>query len=307
MPPSRTPPLAIVSTTYSPDPRQAMSLARTANFKAIQFDARSASLDLTDLSQSGRREFRQILASNELELVGPRASTGPKGLAASADIDQILSRLNKVFESAASLQAPLVCLDLGPLPEPARTVKPKPKIDPAQAGLIILPGSTSFLDDPANAPEPEESRPADSAFEAAVDAALIALGALADRYSVIVAMRSELASHAAIQRALHAANCPWFGIDLDPAAALRDRWNLEKIFDQLASQIRHVRGRDARAGHDRRTQPTPLGAGDTNWEQLLALLADAAYRGWITVDPLELSDRPGAARSAREHLISFSE
>lgn len=285
-----------------------MAQARAGGFKAVQFDARSAGLDLTDFSQSGRREFRQILASNELQLIGLRSSAGPKGFAASADIDQAISRLDKVLEAAASLQAPLICLDLGPLPEPARTIKPKPRIDPAQAGLIILPTSSSFLDDPAKVHEPlEESRPADSAFESSVDAALTALGALADRYSVIVAMRSELASYAAIERALHAANCPWFGIDLDPAAVLRDRWGMEKVFDQLASQIRHVRGRDARAGHDRRTQPTPLGGGDTNWDELLALLSDAAYRGYVTVDPLELSDRPGAARAALEHLNSFSD
>ncbi|HSI37011.1 MAG TPA: TIM barrel protein [Tepidisphaeraceae bacterium] len=296
--------LAVVSSAFSTDPRQAMPRARAAGFRGVQFDARAAALDLTTLSQSGRREFRTLLATHEQQLAGIRTDAGPKGFAPKSDIDRALAGLDKVLEAAAGLQAPLACLDLGPMPEPAvSAAKPKPKVDPAQAGLIILPESAAGLGIEV-APAPE-ARPADSAFESSLDAALVALGQLADRYGVTVALRSELASYAALERALKAAGCPWFGVDLDATAVLRDRWPAEEVFGRLGSEVRHVRVRDARVGHDRRTQPAAVGQGDTNWGQLTALLDEAGYHGWATVDPLELADRAGGATGAVKHLKQF--
>jgi sugar phosphate isomerase/epimerase len=191
-----------------------------------------------------------------------------------------------------------VCVDLGPLPEPARTATAKPKVDPAAAGLIIIPTAAEVQ--AVNAPEPEVK--GDPGFESSVDAALAELGRRADRYGAMVALRSELSSFAALERALRAADCPWFGVDLDPVAVLRDRWEVDEVFSRVGPLIRHVRARDAVAGQDRRTKPAVIGAGDTNWGQLLALLDEAGYTGWLAVDPLELADRTAAARQGLAHL-----
>jgi sugar phosphate isomerase/epimerase len=80
---------------------------------------------------------------------------------------------------------------------------------------------------------------------------------------------------------------------------------VEEAFSRIGPMVRHVRGRDAHKGNDRRTQPAAIGRGDTNWEQLAGLLGEAAYAGWIGIDPLELPDRPGAARMGVEHLKSL--
>jgi sugar phosphate isomerase/epimerase len=118
-------------------------------------------------------------------------------------------------------------------------------------------------------------------------------------------MRSELASFAALERALRAANCPWFGVDLDPVAVLRDRWDADEVFGRLGPLVRHVRGRDAVVGHDKRTKPAAIGQGSTPWEQILALLDEAGYNGWLTVDPLELPDRIAGATHALSYLSSL--
>ena len=123
---------------------------------------------------------------------------------------------------------------------------------------------------------------------------------------MIVAFRSDLASFAALERALRQADCPMFGVDLDPVAVLRDAWDADEVFSRLGGLIRHVRGRDAVRGADRRTKPAAVGAGATDWEQLLSYFDEAGYAGWITVDPLELPDRPAAAAGAREVLSKLS-
>jgi sugar phosphate isomerase/epimerase len=63
-----------------------------------------------------------------------------------------------------------------------------------------------------------------------------------------------------------------------------------------------VRVRDALVGAEKRTRPAIVGQGSINWEEILSLLDDAAYRGWLTVDPTDLPDRPAASAAAFAHL-----
>jgi sugar phosphate isomerase/epimerase len=290
--------IGVVAAALSTDPREAVGRARQLGFAGVEFEAYTPQVSLPDLSQSGRREFRHVLSSQDQELIGLRADLGNKGLGPGADIDRAIARLDRAMEAAAGLASPHVCVDLGPLPEPARAASAKPKVDPAAAGLIIIPTAAEVQAVGQGDPEVK----ADPAFESSVDAALAELGRRADRYGAMVALRSELSSFAALERALRAADCPWFGVDLDPVAILRDRWDVDEVFSRIGPLIRHVRARDAVAGQDKRTKPAAIGGGDTKWEQLLTLLDEAAYAGWLAVDPLELPDRIAGARQGSAHL-----
>jgi len=219
-------------------------------------------------------------------------------------VDRILARLDKLLEVAKELATPFLCVDLGLLPPPPRDDRPKPKITAEMAGLLVLPDSSAFVAVPA----PESTNlsripPAvDPTFAAQVDAALADLGQRADRYGVTVALRSELAGFGSLERALRTAHCPWFGVDLDPAAMLSDQWSGDEFFSRLGTQVRHVRGHDASAGADHRTKPAVVGQGDTDWPLLLSQLDAAGYHGWITLDPFDLPDRTTAARTGLEWI-----
>jgi sugar phosphate isomerase/epimerase len=287
---------AVVAAALSNDPREAPVLARRAGFNGLLFDAYSSALSVPDLSATGQREFRHLLSSQDCQLAGLRVDLGNKGFSPGADVDRLLSQLEDVMQAAAALGTGLICVEAGPLPPPARKKKPKPKITPDEAGLILIPTIE---------PEPVEiidEPPADVAFDGQVDAAMAEVGAKADRYNVMIAFRTELASFAALDRTLSAARCPWFGIDLDPVAILRDACPVDEIFSQLGPLIRHVRGRDAIRGEDRRTKPAPIGRGDTKWDELLSNLEGAGYHGWIGLDSIDLADRAGAAAAGLKYL-----
>jgi sugar phosphate isomerase/epimerase len=245
--------LAVVAACFDEDFRVAAKIARAAGFAALQLDSRLGDLDIPSLSQSGKRELRAILRSNELDLVGLRLDLGGNGL--TTDADAALDRIEKLLAAAAGLQSPLLCLDLGPIPNDQLT-----------------------------------------------DAALSELARRADRHGVTIAFRSELASFAALDRALKIAACPWFGLDLDPVAILKDDWSKDDIFSHLGQQIHHVRARDALAGPDHRTKPAVVGTGSVNWPRLLSDLDAAGYHGWITLDPVELPNRRAAATSGAAAL-----
>jgi len=236
-----------------------------------------------------------VLASQNLALIGLNGDVGPKGLGPGADVDRLISQIDRALEAAAGLGSPLLCLEIGPLPEPPPPANPKPAIAPEHAGLIILPSASP---EPAPEPAPKPPSAADVALGAQVSAVLAEVGVRADRYSAIVAFRSALASFAALSSAIESARCPWFGIDLDPVAMLRDEWEADEIFSRLGGLIRHVRVRDALRGADRRTKPAIVGEGNVDWPALFARLDATGYSGWMTVDPIDLADRVAAAARA---------
>ncbi|HWE95789.1 MAG TPA: TIM barrel protein [Tepidisphaeraceae bacterium] len=291
--------LAVAASALTDDPRLAAGLSHGLGFAGLLFDAFSPSFSIPDLSGSGRREFGHLLSSQNQRLIGLRGDLGPRGLCPGSDVDRILHKFDQLLQTAAGLNAPLACIDLGPLPAPQATTKPKPQVTPDPAGLILHP-TTPQPAQPATPPAP----PPDPASVSQVDAALAEIGRLADRYSVIVAFRSDLSSLAALEWAVLKAACPWFGIDLDPVAILRDEWDLDETFSHLGTLVRHVLGRDALQGSNRRTRPALLGQGNTDWGTLLSNLDAAGYRGWLTIDPTELPDRHAAAAAARKYLTT---
>jgi len=290
--------IAVVAGALGDDARDAVRTARRAGFGGILFDAYALGVSIPDLSLTGRREFRHMLAAQDQQLVGLRVDIGAKGISAGADADRVVARVDRVMEAAAGLSCRLVCLDLGPLPRAPRKLETRRTITRDEAGVIIVPKPAQVsADDPGRGEEP-----IDPAAVAQVDAAMAEIGRRADRYGVAMALRSELASFSALERALKAADCPWFGVDLDPVAILRDAWSMDEVFSRLGATIKHVRARDALVGADRRTQAATVGRGSVNWGQLLSALHEGGYQGWMTVDPMELPDRVAAAAAAAEYL-----
>ena len=290
--------IAVTASSLSPDFRRATLLARQADFDGLLIDAYGPILRIPDLSDTGRREMLRVLATQNQQLVGLQADAPPEGFAPGADVDRMIEGLDGAMQAAKALSSPMICLDLGRLPEPAKEIKATPTITAEQAGLILLPEPiTPIVSQPAT-----HTPPPDPKFVSQVDGALAEIGRRADRFGVMLALRSELSSFLALSDLLRRVRCPWFGIDLDPASAMRDEWPLDEIFSNLGPLIRHVRARDATRGHDRRTKPAALGRGDTNWPHLLASLEDTAYTGWVTIDPVDLPDRAAAAISGLADL-----
>jgi L-ribulose-5-phosphate 3-epimerase len=62
----------------------------------------------------------------------------------------------------------------------------------------------------------------------------------------------------------------------------------------LRGKVRHAHAKDARVvGASRAAREVPLGHGDLDWLQLLAVLEEVDYRGWLAVERESGDDRPG--------------
>jgi sugar phosphate isomerase/epimerase len=297
--------LAVVAAALDPDVRTASRLSRQFGFAGLLLDAAMPGLNLTDLSQSGRREIRQLLQSENQRLAAIRLDLGPNGITPRTDLDKLLSRLDKTLDAAASLGSTVVCLDAGPLPPPHETsAPPKAVPEPTTAGRILLPS----FDDLQSlvgvaAPPAAQSLQPDAAQVAAVDTAIEEFARRADRFSITIAVSSELSSFASIQRIVSRYDARQLGLDLDSVAVIRDRWTLDQILSALGPRIVHVRLRDAAVGADRRTAHVPLGRGSVPIAALIASLTEGGYPGMFTVDTMEFPDRHAAAAAARRFLV----
>ncbi|MGH7178558.1 MAG: sugar phosphate isomerase/epimerase family protein [Tepidisphaeraceae bacterium] len=129
----------------------------------------------------------------------------------------------------------------------------------------------------------------------ATDAVMLELCAIADRMGVRLGISAALSGFESIDRVLRPASGAHVGVDLDTLVMLTDAWPVEQIISRLGSRVVHVRARDAVAGERGSSKPAVIGKGDLRWPEVLGMLDAAAYRGWLTVDPLDLPDRARAA------------
>jgi sugar phosphate isomerase/epimerase len=84
------------------------------------------------------------------------------------------------------------------------------------------------------------------------------------------------------------------GVNLDPANLLTHGFPPFEAVRALNRRIVHVHAKDARrGGASRAAREVPVGAGDIDWLELLGLLEEIEYRGWLTIER-ESGDRRAA-------------
>lgn len=92
------------------------------------------------------------------------------------------------------------------------------------------------------------------------------------------------------------------GIDFDPAAFVSGGQNPTSALRTLHEHVIHCEARDAIRDMDGSGLEVALGRGETDWVELLALLHEAEYRGWMNVTRTQGDDKPGDALRAVRYL-----
>lgn len=281
--------LAVLAHALSTHLLASLESARVAGFGGVVLDP-AIFPALIDASQTGRREIVHHLDRSGQTLVGIDVKLDSLGLSPRGDAECEIDRVTRAIDLARGLRSNLVLCDLGPLPPaPDELAAPKPAIAPAALGRLILPEA------PKSTAPPPPAMPRDLPFETSVETALRELGERADRAGCLVAFRSSLGSIASLARSMKAADCAYFGVDLDPVAVLADTWDLDAIFSAIGPLIRHVRGRDGIKGVGGRVVPAEIGRGQTDWPTLLQNCHETDYDSFVTLDTIDLADRRHSA------------
>ena len=115
--------------------------------------------------------------------------------------------------------------------------------------------------------------------------ALQALARYGDRTGTILALETGNESGETLAKFLDRFDTGSLGVNLDPANLLIHGFPPFEAVRALNRRIVHVHAKDAhRSGASRAVQEVPVGAGDIDWLQFIALLEEVDYRGWLTIE-----------------------
>lgn len=222
--------------------RRALSEAARMGVSGVQVDA-VGDLSPSNLSQTGRRELRNLLRTHNVELTAIGCPLR-RGLDAAEDQEGRLLHVQKVQTLA---------FDLGP------------RIVVVQAGEV---------------PEDLESARARTLSES-----LTVLGGYGDRVGVTLALETGLESGQRLADFLRRFDSGSLGVNLDPANVLLHGFDPYESTRALQGRIVHVHAKDGRRSNaSRMAQEVPLGHGDIDWMQFLAVLEEVEYRGYLVVE-----------------------
>jgi sugar phosphate isomerase/epimerase len=128
--------------------------------------------------------------------------------------------------------------------------------------------------------------PADDLTRAALlREALTTLGAHGDRTGTALALETGLDSGAALRDLLAAFDTAGLGVNYDPGNLVMHGHDPYQAARDLGRRVVHAHAKDARAATaSRAAQEVPLGHGDIDWTQLLGVLEEIDYRGWLVVE-----------------------
>lgn len=115
--------------------------------------------------------------------------------------------------------------------------------------------------------------------------ALLDLSRWGDRTGVILALETGLESGDVLAAYLKTFDTGSLRANLDPGNFLQQGFDPIAGARALAGLVAHSHATDARAGNvSRAAREVPLGHGDIDWLQYLAVLEEIEYRGWLTIE-----------------------
>jgi sugar phosphate isomerase/epimerase len=121
---------------------------------------------------------------------------------------------------------------------------------------------------------------------------------------VTVAIGSGREPAARLVEVLKSVTAGPIGVNFDPASTVMSGASPTDAFQMLREFVAHAVVRDAIRDTEGGSE-VPVGRGEVPWDELLFLLQESDYPGWLTVDRAQGQDRAGDAGRALQYLQSI--
>jgi sugar phosphate isomerase/epimerase len=230
--------------------RDALTFAGKAGATGVQVDA-VGELSPQRLTQTGRRELRILLRSNNLELTA-------LGCPLRFGID---TRENQQARIEHLANAMTLAYDLG-----SRVIIVE---------MPRIPGEGDLETDRGNR----------------LRESLVELGRHGDRIGTQLALETGLDTGDKLNEYLATFECGSLGVNYDPANMLLNGHDPVANLIPLHERLVHTHARDAaRSRSSRGAGEVRMGAGDIDWMTYFATLSTIRYQGWVVVEREPVSD-----------------
>ncbi len=246
----------------SKSPRKAIQRAAKLGFGAVQLTA-GGELGPDELSRTGRRELRRLLASHGLSLSGwfyPMKY----GLADETELERRLAELRQTLVLSYETGAPFVITSAGRVPA-----------DPEHPARKLM------------------------------REVLLDLADFADKAGGTLAIETGTEPLEVLATFLTDLDRGTLRINYDPAALRIKGYDPLAGFDAAVPLLVHCHAWDVTIDASTETgQVVPLGQGAVPWSEILDLLEEADFTGWVVIDQLPQAG-PEAASAALQYLRSI--
>jgi L-ribulose-5-phosphate 3-epimerase len=243
--------------------RKALAEASKMGAAGVQIDA-VGDLSPDALTQSGRREFRNLLRSSNLELTAVGCPLR-RGLDVAENLQPRIEHIQKVMTLAFDLGPRIAIVEMPRIPDEPKEAAPSPSN--FSSGLLL--GSPPLAAHPAKI----------------LRESLTALATSGDRTGTTLALEAGLDSSERLAAYLATFTTGALGVNYDPANMLLNGFDPIQNLAPLHSRIVHTHARDARRSSAGRIgTEVPLGAGDVDWLTYVAMLDTIEFHGWLVVE-----------------------
>jgi sugar phosphate isomerase/epimerase len=95
------------------------------------------------------------------------------------------------------------------------------------------------------------------------------------------------------------------GINFDPASVVSAGRSPVEVMTEWGTFLNHVMVRDAIRDGGGDSTEVPVGRGEVEWQEVLAIAYELNYRGWFCVDRTQGNDKAGDAGRAVQYVRSL--
>lgn len=131
------------------------------------------------------------------------------------------------------------------------------------------------------------------------------LSAFGERQGVTLCLGGSLPTASQLRRHLQHVTAGQVRFEFDPAYLVAKNQNLESFLRSMHDCIGHVLAVDLRRDVGSQVRNVSVGTGEVDWDEVLALLHEAEYRDWITIEPNPGPDAPDEANRSLRFLSQY--
>jgi len=289
--------LALAAEDFGQPLRQAVRQAAQFRVQGLRLNARTE-IGAADLTDTGLRQLRHFVEEHQLKVAGLYCPSR-HSVADPQDLDRRLLMIRSAIERVRRLGCTDVLIRAGRIPDPTATAPQVAPGQPDNSQVDSLRNPFSF------APPPKLSQPGEAAQFELLTQVLTDLAAVANHRGASLQLIVSDYDPARISALLSQVTTGPVQLVFDPAVCIMAGRQPAHVFRSLYQSVGYVRLRDAQRDVDGAGVEVPCGDGAVDWQELLAVLAEAVQPAWMCVERTGGDQRAADAATAVRRLQSL--
>ncbi|MBL8816518.1 MAG: sugar phosphate isomerase/epimerase [Planctomyces sp.] len=295
--------LAVATEDFGSSLREAIAEAAKCPVSGIRLNARTE-VRAEEFTDTGLRQLAHYIGEHQMSVAGlifPSRSA----VYDSENLDRRVAAIRTSMSLLRRLKTSELIVRCGRIPDPDDNTASAPADTPSNENVDSLRNPFSFA--PPTPVPPANQPPANSEIKKFELLCEIVSDLVRHANHVGCRLQLQVASYDSgrINRLLDHIKTGPVQIVFDPATIIMTGGRMSSLFRDHYQQVGYVRARDAIRDIDGAGVEVAVGEGLADWPELIALLSEAHYDGWMCVERTGGDSRADDVRSGLAHICNL--